>query len=51
MVVLAEWRAIWTNEQERIASWPESIVAKGRPDHRNLRVYNQLRKVESSILF
>ena len=32
-------------------SWPESIAALGQPDKSSLKLYSQLKKAESSVLF
>jgi hypothetical protein len=49
--ILAEWRADWAKEQETITSWLESIAALGRPEYQSLKLYDQSRKAESSVLF
>src|ERR1700704_6561442 len=49
--VLTEWRERWHREQGRKASWPESIAALDQPSQSCLKLYSQLKKVESSALF
>jgi hypothetical protein len=50
-VVLAEWRGRWLQEQTSIPSWPESVAAHSRPNYKSLRLYDRLRKAESSVFF
>jgi hypothetical protein len=49
--VLTEWRERWHKEQGRKASWPESIAALDQPSQSCLKLYSQLKKAESSVLF
>ncbi|PQE14734.1 hypothetical protein CJF30_00011058 [Rutstroemia sp. NJR-2017a BBW] len=37
--------------QENGRSRPESIAARSRPEHRSLKLYHQLKKAESLVLF
>jgi hypothetical protein len=41
----------WHKEQGRKASWPESIAALDQPSQSCLKLYSQLKKAESLVLF
>ena len=49
--ILSEWRKRWHQERTRKESWPESVAALGQPDGSSLKLYGQLKKAESSVLF
>jgi hypothetical protein len=49
--MLSEWRERWHHERARKRSWPESVAALGQPDRSSLKLYGQLKKAESSVLF
>ena len=49
--VLSEWRKRWHQEHASKASWPQSVAAVGQPDQSSLKLYSQLKKAESSVLF
>ena len=52
--ILAEWKEQWFGPQGPHGArkgWKYSYAALGQPDTRNLRLYDQLRKAESSALF
>ena len=49
--VLAKWKRRWRQEQARRTSWAESIAALREPGKANLKLYGQLKKAESSVLF
>jgi hypothetical protein len=49
--VLTEWKERWHKERGRKASWPESITALNQPSQSGLKLYSQLKKAESSVLF
>ena len=49
--VLSEWKNRWRQEQRRRTSWPESVAASGEPNNTSLKLYKELKKAESSVLF
>jgi hypothetical protein len=48
---LTEWKRRWHQEQTSRTSWPESVAALGEPSKSTLKLYSQLKKAESSVLF
>ena len=49
--VLIKWTERWHKERGSKASWPESIATLDQPSQSGLKLYNQLKKAESSALF
>ena len=49
--VLTEWKRRWQRERASGTSWPESVAALEEPSTSTLKLYSQLKKAESSVLF
>ena len=49
--ILSEWRQRWHQEHTKKESWLESVAALRQPDRSSLKLYSQLRKAKSSVLF